>query len=197
MDDRKLETRHSIPTGLQILLSDLDFLSQIKRNTKPCYSERVLVDSSSWSGALYRFIKGENRINVVSKIEQIINQTVDAIEAHKNSDHIKIIINYLSDSREGINSLLFVYQNDPDIKARVKVQIDIIDLQLDRFRHLIKGYHSEDSKQDSKQELKQEESKQEDDFPGMNTINLCDPTIDDEKRKLRKQRLKQTLDKIE
>ena len=94
-----LETRHSIPTNLQILLADLDFLGQIKRNTKPCISDKVIVEGSSWTGSLYRFLKGENRTNAVMKIEQIVTQTVDAIETHKNSDHIKIIINYFSNRR--------------------------------------------------------------------------------------------------
>lgn len=197
MEESQLEIRHAIPTGLQILLSDLDFLSQIKRNTKPCFSERVLVDSTSWSGALYRFCKGENKTNVISKIEQIVNQTVDAIEAHKNTDHIKIIINYFSNAREGISSLLTVYDDFPDTKARINVVIDIIDLQLDRFRSLIKGYRNEEGvKKNIEIELEKEE------FPGLNTddssvVNLFDSSTDSEKRKTRRAKIKKSLDKQE
>ena len=61
--ESNLETRHSIPSSLQMLLTDLDFLGQISRNIKPCCGPRVLVDANSWSGAFYRFFKGENRTN--------------------------------------------------------------------------------------------------------------------------------------
>ena len=60
--------KNSIPVSLQSLMADLDFLSQIKRNMKPCCNDRVLVDSDSWSGAFYRFFKGESRINVITKV---------------------------------------------------------------------------------------------------------------------------------
>ena len=203
--ESKLETRHAIPTSLQILLSDLDFLSQIKRNTKPC-SDRVLVDATSWTGAFYRFFKGENRSNVISKIEQIINQTVDAIETHKNTDHIKIIVNYLSNAKDGISSLITTYKDDPDVKARVNVILDIIDLQLARFRHLIKGFRPEEpvNKNQIKDQIKDEE------FPGLNShipkpppppnvstqesADIFDSSAD-EKRKLRKHRLRKSFEK--
>ena len=50
-----LPPKNSIPNSLQVQLADLDFLSQIERNMKPCCNDRVLVNSESWSGALYRF----------------------------------------------------------------------------------------------------------------------------------------------
>ena len=211
--ESKLEKRHAIPTGLQILLSELNFLSQIKRNTKPCCTDHVLVDSTSWSGAFYRFYKGENRNNSISKIEQIVSQTIDAIETHKNTDHIKIIINYFSDAREGVNSLLTVYSDDPDIKARIKVQLDIIDLQLDRFRHLIKGFRKEEDsvaernvdknfEKSTEKNVDKNVDKYDESFPGLNTANtntaaidLFDP--DSEKKRQRKNRIKQSLDKTD
>ena len=159
-----LEIRHSIPTALQILLTDLNFLGQIKRNKKPCISGRVIVDADTWTGAFYRFCKGENRMNAVAKIEQIFNQTVDAIEAHKHTNHINIIINYASIARDGVSNLKETYQDDPDMKARLDVQLDNIDLQLERFRHLIKGYN--DGKAN-----KSDSSK---DFPGLNSSNSSD-----------------------
>lgn len=174
MQEPKLETRHAIPTGLQILLSELNFLSQIKKNTKPCCGDHVLVDSDSWYGAFYRFRKGENRNNSMSKIEQIVNQTIDAIEIHKNTEHIKIIINYFSEAREGINSLLTVYSDDPDIKARVKVILDIIDIQLSRFKYLIKGFANEDQPTKT-------------DFPGLSeSFSQIDLLDSEEKKKPRK-----------
>jgi hypothetical protein len=134
------ESNNSIPIGLQTLLSDLNFLSQIRRDTKPCCENRILISANSWGGAIYRYLKGENRNNVVSQVEKIVACTIDAIERYQNTDHIKIIVNYFSDAREGIAALLIVYANDPNITAKIKVQIDLIDIQLKRFRSLIKGF---------------------------------------------------------
>ena len=104
----------------------------------------MIVDGDTWVGAFYRAWKGENRINTITKIEQIVNQTVDAIDSHKNTDYIEIIINYFSYARNGVDSLSCTYQNDPDMKARINVQLKNIDLQLNQYRHLIKGYSSGD-----------------------------------------------------
>jgi hypothetical protein len=198
-----LEHKHSIPTSLQILLSELDFLGQIKRNTKPCISGRVLVESDSFTGALYRFLKGENRNNIIAKVEQVFSQTVDAIEANKNTEHIKIIINYSAKARDGVSSLMDTYSNDPDFKAKLKVQIDNIDLQLNRFRNLIKGNSSE-SDQEKKYDLNTEVENldsQESFIPGLNGrvegINLLNSNDSNEisKRKIRKDRIKRSLEK--
>ena len=152
---------------------------------KPCVTSRVLVDSESYMGAMYRTFKGENRNNIISKVEQVFNQTVDAIEAHKNTDHIKIIINYAAVARNGVASLMDTYASDPDFKSRLKVQIDNIDLQLDRFRNMIRGYGYE-------LDLKDEDP---DDFPGLNTIDLMDSSSELDKRKIRKNRIKKSLEK--
>ena len=190
----KLEPRHSIPTSLQILLSELDFLGQIKRNTKPCITERVLVDSESYMGAIYRFVKRENRNNIISKVEQVFTQTVDAVEMHKNTEHIKIIINYAEGARNGVASLLETYSNDPDFKSKLKVQLDNIDLQLHRYRHLIKGYGHE---ADTSVSVSDGENKKEDEeFPGLNTDTLdLFENNEIDRRKIRKNRIKKSLDK--
>ena len=144
-------TKLSIPTGLQILLSDLDFLGQITRGQKACITNRVIVDGNTWSGAFYRSMKGENRLNTINKIEQIVNQTVDAIESHKNTSYLEIIINYFSYARNGIDALNSTYQSDPDMRARLNVQLKNIDLQLNQYRHLIKGYSESGSWNSSKE----------------------------------------------
>lgn len=193
MQEGRLQTRHAIPTGLQILLSDLNFLSQIKRDTKPCCGDHVLVDSDSWYGAFYRFYKGENRENSISKIEQIVTQTIDAIESHKDTEHIRIIINYFSEAREGIQSLLSVYNNDPKIKAKIKVILDRIDIQLDRFRHLIKGFNSSEPVINLEPKTLSSGSLGEDFVP----VDLLDSTILDNKKKAKRKGFKEHFDKNE
>lgn len=181
----------SIPTGLQILLADLDFIGQICRGQKACVTNRVLVDGESWSGALYRSWKGENRINTISKIEQIVNQTVDAIDDHKDTEYIGIIINSFNYARNGVASLVETYQNDPDMKARLNVQLKNIDLQLDQYRNLIKGYSERKTDNNAIEEKKDEK---EDDVE----INLNPEffgNTSSEKRKLRRHRMKKSTDK--
>jgi hypothetical protein len=131
--------RNSIPVSLQSLMADLDFLSQIKRNMKPCCNDRVLVDSDSWTGAFYRFFKGENRINVITKVEQIVHNAIEAIENEKYREHISLTVNSLYSALSGILNLVYTYENDPNMKARLNVQIKNINIQLDRYRHFIKG----------------------------------------------------------
>lgn len=136
--------KNSIPLTLQNLLADLDFLSQIERNMKPCCNDRVLVDADSWSGAFYRFFKGESRMNVISKVEQIVNNTVEAIENQKYNEHLGLTINALYKASNGILNLSYTYESDPNMKARINVQLKNINIQLDRYRTLIKGFRPED-----------------------------------------------------
>jgi len=136
--------KNSIPLSLQNLLADLDFLSQIQRNMKPCCNDRVLVDADSWSGAFYRFFKGESRLNVISKVEQIVNNAVEAIENQKYNEHLSLTINALYNASTGISNLAYTYENDPNMKARINVQMKNINIQLDRYRSLIKGFRPDD-----------------------------------------------------
>lgn len=193
MEDSQLESRHSIPSGLQMLLTDLDFLGQIKRNQKPCVGNRVIVDADTWFGALYRLLKGENKANVVSKVEQTFNQTVDAIKTHEGTDHIKIIINYAARARDGVVNLKETYGSHPEILARLNVQLDLIELQLNRFRHLIKGYQLEQN-HILLNEKKDKIQIKEEDFPGLNSngVDLSGSPSGD-KMKIRKNRIKKDM----
>ena len=132
--------KNSIPVSLQAQLADLDFLSQIERNMKPCCNDRVLVNSESWSGALYRFFKGESRMTAITKVEQIVNNAIEAIENQKYQEHISLTINSLYNASNGLLNLSYTYENDPNMKARINVQIKNINIQLDRYKHLIKGF---------------------------------------------------------
>lgn len=139
----------SIPVGLRSLLSKHYFLAQISHNQKPCLSNMTLIDSSSWTGALYRFWYGESRKTGISDIENIISQTIDAIATHKNKPaFLRLIINALASTRVGLESMITTYRDDPAMIGRLQVQLTNIDLQLEEHRDLIKGYSksSEDGK---------------------------------------------------
>lgn len=134
---------NSIPRRLQVLLSKLNFLSQITRGYKPCVNNMTLIDASSWYGAFQRSWNGESRKSLIAAVEQIVGETVEAINEHADDDFLlKLIINALPKSREGIDSLKITYKDDPEIISRVEVQLTSLDLQLDKFRALIKGYET-------------------------------------------------------
>ena len=139
--------KNSIPAALQTLLVDLNFLSQIGRNMKPCFSNRVIVDDE-FGSRIYRTIlgwfQGEGRINGIMKVEQIINNSIEAIENQRYREHLPLTINALNSARNGIDNLAYTYADDPDMKSRFSVLLQNIDIQLDRYRNLIKGFRPED-----------------------------------------------------
>lgn len=133
----------SIPSGLQMLLRDLEFISQINRGQKACIASRTIVDGSTIKGKAYRWWNSEDRNGTITKIEEIVNRSIDEISKHQNTNYIGILINAFSKSRNGIETLLTTYQRDPDIISRIKVQLQNIDLQLSQYQHHIKGYAEE------------------------------------------------------
>lgn len=137
----------SIPVGLRSLLAKHYFLAQISQGYKPCMSNMTLVESTSWYGSFYRFWYGESRKTVISEIEDIIGQTIDAIVAHKSkTSFLKLIINALASTRVGIESMKNTYRGDPAMIGKLQVQLTNIDLQLEEHRHLITGYAHHDEK---------------------------------------------------
>ena len=176
-----LTPKNSIPNSLQVQLADLDFLSQIERNMKPCCNDRVLVNSESWSGALYRFFKGESRLTAITKVEQIVNNAIEAIENEKYQEHLSLTINALYKASNGLLNLSHTYQNDPNMKARINVQIENINIQLDRFKHLIKGYRRVDTEKNVIDLTKPDVIKEK------TTIDLMDSnSLDFDKKKMKR-----------
>lgn len=135
-------TNESIPVGLQSLLVKHYFLSQIKSGNKPLISNMTFVESNSWTGWFFRSWHNETRYTCMSDIDKIIDETIDIIKIHKNNKKfLMLVINALSETRIGIQTMLYTYCNDPKIKGRIKVQLDNIDLQLDKYRDLITSFN--------------------------------------------------------
>ena len=178
-----MEQDTTIPTGLQSLLVELDFLSQIQRGKKPLLDFMVLVENDEWLKRFQKWWHGENKDTIMSKIENIVNRTVDAIVDHKNTAYIGILVNKLSDAKEGIASLLVTYGSFPKTIARINVQLQNIDLQLERYRHLIKGYKPGSDKED-KDEEKPDEKESQSDLIGSS-----------ERRRIKKALIKRSIDK--
>ena len=127
----------SIPVGLQQLLAKHYFLAQISRGKKPNMTNMTFSDATSWVDAFWRgWYYRETKKTLISDIEKIINETIDAINNHQhNLDFLGLIINALAATRVGIESMTTTYRTHPETVGQIKVQLQNIDLQLNRCRH--------------------------------------------------------------
>ena len=132
-------TSKSIPFDLDDLLTELEFLSQIIQDKKPCMNDMTLVDSTSWFGAFKRYISGETRDKVINGVKKIVDKAIESIQTHKDNEFLSLIINKLSQARQGIETLALTYKNDPKMISRINVILANIDLQLNRNRNFITG----------------------------------------------------------
>lgn len=180
----------SIPVGLQTLLAKHYFLAQITRGYKPCMTNMTLIDASSWWGSFCRTWYGESRKTVISDIEKIVSETIDSISTHKHREEfLRLIINALARTRVGLESMTTTYRSDPDMIGRLRVQLTNIDLQLDKYRGLIKGYSETGPEVDAREERiidKVVESADVSDKEGLRKFLMgkappIPPTIQDEK----------------
>ncbi len=147
--EEQLTSISSIPSGLQILLKDLDYLGQIPRGLKPCVNSRDFIDDSTWSGWFYRhFIIKESREGVLAEVEKIVDRSVEAIKNHKDTEYIKLIIEYFYKARTGVANLLTTYKGSPDIVSRINVQLTNMDLQIKKYQKYIDGYKPEIKKEE-------------------------------------------------
>lgn len=135
----------SIPSDLQNLLSDLDFLGQITQGKKPCMNDMTFVESSSWFGAFKRYKNGESREMVIQKIRDIINRSIDAIQTYNDEEFMKLIILGLSTARKGIQTLIITYKSDPKMISKINVLLSNINLQLQKNNKFITDSFSKDN----------------------------------------------------
>lgn len=129
----------SIPPPLRPLLEQLELLSMVETGYKINWGDRTFVDSTSWLGAYKRSTTGEGRKNLVIQINSIIDQTIDAIKEYKDTEFFILIINGLARAKTGLLNLATTYQHRPDTVAQLHVSLANIQLQLDKYKHIIAG----------------------------------------------------------
>ena len=129
----------SIPPPLRPLLEQLELLSMVEPGYKINWGDRTFVDSTSWLGAYKRSTTGEGRKNLVVQINSIIDQTIDAIKEYLDTEFFTLIINGLARAKTGLLNLATTYQHRPDTVAQLHVSLANIQLQLDKYKHLITG----------------------------------------------------------
>lgn len=123
----------SIPSTLQDLLSQLEYLSMIKRGSKPCFSDMTFVSSDSWFGAWKRHIQGESRRNLLFEIGQTLDKAIFAIEEYSNTHYVPIIIDSLSKTKNGIENLILTYSSHPDTVSKLRIMVMRIDIVVQTY----------------------------------------------------------------
>lgn len=131
---------NSIPITLNDLLVKLRILSMIERGKKINMGTLTFTDSSSWLGALGRTLTGEGRKGLMVHLNQIIQQSINAINEYKETEFCSLIVNHLAQARIGIQNLTTTYQCDPNIVAQVEICVANIDMQLEKNRSLLEGH---------------------------------------------------------
>lgn len=121
----------TIPTDVRELLVKLGFIAEIHEGDKPNVLDMTVVQKSSWRGAFYRWLRGENRTNMIMHLESTIEQSKSVVENYASSPHvIELVQSYLKRARHGIVNLERTYADAPSIKVRLHVLHSAINLQI-------------------------------------------------------------------
>lgn len=131
---------NSIPATLNDLLVKLKILSMIERGKKINMGTMTFVEATSWWGSFSRGLSGEGRKGLMVHLNQIVSQSITAINEYQNTEFCKLVVNSLAEAKIGIQNLMTTYQNDPSIVAQIKVCIENIDIQLEKNRDLLNGH---------------------------------------------------------
>ena len=124
---------------LDELLVKLQFLSMIQPGLKPNVNNGLSFShSQSWFGSIYRYIYGESKDKFIYDLRNIIDRAIDALVEYQDNPKLQATLaNYLYASRNGIHNLLMTYKHDPEYIAKLKVLVHCMDLQLEKYRHLL------------------------------------------------------------
>lgn len=138
-----MNATNAIPPGLRDLLAKLEFFGMIERGKKPCMNDMTFVDARSWYGVYYRSTAGEGRKNMIFQINAIIDDAIKAIMEYQNTEFLPLIVNALSKASRGLSNLTSTYHKRPDTVIQIQVCLMNINLQLDKYKHLINGHPSQ------------------------------------------------------
>jgi hypothetical protein len=135
--ESKMKHSHSIPSTLRDLLSKLEFLGMITPGKKPCMNTMHFVDGDTLWGAVQRAFGGESHHLLIAHIQQIIEQTIEAIEEYYSSEFLPIIVSTLYKAKIGIVNLKTTYQNKPPVIMKLNVILANINHQLQNHKDIL------------------------------------------------------------
>lgn len=130
----------SIPAPLHELLVKLGIIGMIEPGKKLNVNTMTFSDSTSWLGSFTRSVNGESRKNLMTHLNNIIQQTIAAINEYRETEFCKLIVNKLAQAKLGIQALQNTYQSDPHIKSQIEVILTNVDIQLNVYRSLLDGH---------------------------------------------------------
>jgi hypothetical protein len=133
---------NSIPPTLRDLLTKLEFLSMIEQGMKPCVGDMTFVDGSSWYGAVTRALKGEGKRGLMMYLNQIVEQSIEAINEYRETSYLPFIVHALASAKRGIENLEKAYQNQPDMISQIRVCVTNIKIQLEENKELLRKRYS-------------------------------------------------------
>ena len=134
---------NSIPATLNDLLVKLKILSMVERGKKINTGNMTFTDANSWIGSFTRSLSGEGHKGLLIYLNQLIQQSINAINEYQDTEFCKLIVNQLAQAKIGILSFATTYQRYPDVVAQIEVCVSNIDLQLEKNRHLLDGHQKQ------------------------------------------------------
>lgn len=140
---KPVTTHIAIPPALNEILIKLKFLGMIGPGKKLNTVAMTFTNKTSLWGKFMRYWTGEDRVGLMTHVNQIINQAIQALADYHNPIFRKLLIEHLEQAKTGIQNLIATYKSDAYKTAELEVAIINIDLQLKEYGHLI---HEDDSK---------------------------------------------------
>lgn len=125
-----------IPQPLRETLDDLGYLSQLKKGLKPNMNSKTF-SSDSYLDRFYRTISWESFERNIKDINNCIDTTIRYIYEYKDTEFLPLIIASLAEARQGIESLLVTYRDQPMRTARIRTCLKNIDLQLNKNKQYV------------------------------------------------------------
>jgi hypothetical protein len=115
------------------LLVQLEYYSNLPKGKIPNLTHRTYDDPDSYVDKFKRtFITyNENREKTIKDIGLLTENTFTAIHKERRTQYYHVILNYLEGFRTGVENIPYGYPNDPDVRAKIKVILTNIDLQLE------------------------------------------------------------------
>lgn len=97
---------------LKSLVEDLSFIGKIKKNEKPCFSDKTCISTSEWFSTIKRRWKSEVGEKGVIYVDTLLNTLCSYVRNCVNEAELSIIREKLMECLFGLNNLVYTYDVD-------------------------------------------------------------------------------------
>lgn len=142
MDDESVT--NAMPKTLQQLLVKLTFIGNIDKGIKINTHDMSVSDANSWIARIARTVRTftfttESRKTMIIAVEQLVDESIKAIEQYSSSPFRKEIVNALDNATSGISNLMDTYSADLIVKSKLEVILKNISIQLEKNQNYLEG----------------------------------------------------------